>query len=62
MNCEQIKRAFDATWLTPSLEYLENQKALDYLFIYALKSVLRFRHGRKVIQWEDLFKVRCQAI
>ena len=62
MNCVQIKRAFDATWLTPSLEYLENQKALDYLFIYALKSVLRFRHGRKVIQWEDLFKVRCQAI
>lgn len=62
MNCEQIKRAFDSTWLTPSLEYLENQKALDYLFIYALKSVLRFRYGRKVIPWEDLFKVRCQAI
>ncbi len=62
MNCEQIKRAFDATWLTPSLEYLENQKALDYLFFYALKSVLRFRQGRKVLQWEDLFKKRCQVI
>lgn len=62
MNCEQIKRAFDATWLTPSLEYLENQHALDYLFIYALKSVLRFRQGRKVLQWEELFKKRCQVI
>ena len=62
MNCEQIKRAFKATWLKPSLEYLENQKLLDYLFIYALQSVLRFRHGRKVLEWEDLFKVRCQAI
>ena len=62
MNCEQIRRAFDSTWLTPSLEYLENQKALDYLFIYALKSVLRFRKGRTVQQWEDLFKMRCQVI
>ena len=62
MNCEQIKRAFDSTWLTPCLEYLENPKALDYLFIYALKSVLRFRKGRTVLQWEDLFKMRCQVI
>lgn len=62
MNCEQIKRAFDATWLTPSLEYLENQHALDYLFIYALQSVLRFRQRRKVLKWEDLFKMRCQVI
>ena len=62
MNCEQIRRAFNSTWLTPSLEYLENQKALDYLFIYALKSVLRFRKGRTVQQWEDLFKMRCQVI
>ena len=62
MNCEQIRTAFDSTWLTPSLEYLENQKALDYLFIYALKSVLRFRKGRTVQQWEDLFKMRCQVI
>ena len=62
MNCEQIRRAFDSTWLTPSLEYLENQKALDYLFIYALKSVLRFRKGRTVQQWEDLFKMRGQVI
>lgn len=62
MNCEQIKRAFDSTWLTPSLEYLENQHALDYLFLYALKSVLRFRKGRKVLKWEDVFKMRCQVI
>ena len=62
MNCEQIRRAFDSTWLTPSLEYLENQKALDYLFSYALKSVLRLRKGRTVQQWEDLFKMRCQVI
>ena len=38
------------------LDLITQQESLDAIFIYALQSVLRFRHGRKVLQWEDLFK------
>ena len=56
MNCEQVKRACFNTGVIYDLNLLENPKALDALYIYALQSVLRFRRGRKVLQWEDLFK------
>ena len=56
MNCEQVKRACFNTGVIYDLNMLEDPKALDALYIYALQSVLRFRRGRKVLQWEDLFK------
>ena len=62
MNSEQIKRAAENTGFPYSRDLLEWQTALDAIFIYALQSVLRFRKGRKVQQWEDIFKMRCQGI
>ena len=56
MNCEQIKRACKKTKTRYQLDLITQQESLDAIFIYALQSVLRFRHGRKVLQWEDLFK------
>lgn len=56
MNCEQIKRACSNTGVTYDLNLLETRESLDALYIYTLQSVLRFRRGRKVLQWEDLFK------
>ena len=56
MNCEQIKRACSRTGVAYDLHLLETPESLDALFIYTLQSVLRFRQGRKVLQWEDLFK------
>jgi len=56
MNCEQIKRACSHTGIAYDLNLLDTPESLDALYIYALQSVLRFRHGRKVLQWEDLFK------
>ena len=56
MNCEQIKRACSKTGVAYDLNLLETPESLDALFIYTLQSVLRFRRGRKVLQWEDLFK------
>ena len=38
------------------LDLITQQESLDAIFIYALQSVLRFRYGRKVLQWEDLFR------
>ena len=38
------------------LGLITQQESLDAIFIYALQSVLRFRYGRKVLQWEDLFR------
>jgi hypothetical protein len=62
MNCEQIKRAVENTGYPYSRDLLEWQTALDGIFIYALQSMLRFRKGRTVQQWEDIFKMRCQGI
>lgn len=62
MNSEQIKRAAENTGFPYSRDLLEWQTALDAIFIYALQSVLRFRKGRTVQQWEDIFKMRCQGI
>ena len=62
MNCEQIKRAVENTGYPYSRDLLEWQTALDAIFIYALLSMLRFRKGRTVQQWEDLFRMRCQGI
>lgn len=56
MNCEQIKRACKKTKTRYQLDLITQQESLDAIFIYALQFVLRFRHGRKVLQWEDLFK------
>lgn len=56
LNCEQIKRACSKTGVAYELNLLETPESLDALFIYTLQSVLRFRRGRKVLQWEDLFK------
>ena len=56
LNCEQIKRACSKTGVAYDLNLLETPESLDALFIYTLQSVLRFRRGRKVLQWEDLFK------
>lgn len=56
LNCEQIKRACSRTGVAYDLALLETPESLDALFIYTLQSVLRFRQGRKVLQWEDLFK------
>ena len=56
MNCEQIKRACSKTSVPYDLNLLETPESLDALFIYTLQSVLRFRRGRKVLSWEDLFK------
>ena len=56
LNSEQIKRACSRTDVPYDLNMLETQESLDAIFIYALQSVLRFRHGRKVLPWEDLFK------
>ena len=56
MNCEQIKRACSKTGVPYDLNLLETPESLDALYIYTLQSVLRFRHGRKVLQWEYLFK------
>ncbi len=62
MNCEQIKRACNKSKIRYRLDLITHQESLDAIFIYALQSVLRFRQGRKVLQWEDLFKKRCQVI
>lgn len=62
MNCEQIKRAVENTGYPYSRDLLEWQTALDEIFIYALQSMLRFRKGRTVQQWEDIFKMRCQGL
>lgn len=62
MNSEQIKRACLRTGVAYDLNLLETPESLDALFIYTLQSVLRFRKGRKVLHWEDLFKWRCQVI
>ena len=62
MNCEQIKRACKKSKIRYRLDLITHQESLDAIFIYALQSVLRFRHRRKVLQWEDLFKKRCQVI
>ena len=56
MNCEQIKRACKKTKTRYQLDLITQQESLDAIFIYALQSVLMFRRGRKVLQWEDLFK------
>lgn len=56
MNCEQIKRACKKTKTRYQLDLITQQESLDAIFIYALQSVLRFRQGRKVLQWEDLFR------
>ena len=56
MNCEQIKRAVRKLGLSYDLCLLEDRESLNAIYIYALQSVLRFRRGRKVLQWEDLFK------
>ena len=56
MNCEQIKRACSKTGIVYDLNLLDSPDALDALYIYALQSVLRFRRGRKILQWEDLFE------
>ena len=56
MNCEQIKWACKKTKTRYQLDLITQQESLDAIFIYALQSVLRFRYGRKVLQWEDLFR------
>ena len=56
LNCEQIQRACSKTGVAYDLNLLETPESLDVLFIYTLQSVLRFRRGRRVLQWEDLFK------
>lgn len=56
MNREQIKRACSKTGVPYDLQLLETPDSLDALYIFTLQSMLRFRRGRKVLLWEDLFK------